>query len=101
VRAFVAGGGALIPETQAAFRNASTRLSHSPIWFQVANVWVNSPRSRSGLLIRVVLRRSGFGLRASLFGHDSPRVNSLVTLRLRGAGGDAARCCGEKARRGL
>jgi len=37
--------GRTIPETQATNRSASRRLSHSPIWFQLAKVWLTSLRS--------------------------------------------------------
>jgi len=41
----------VIPESQAAFRNASTRLSHSPIWFQLANVRVTALGGRNAFTL--------------------------------------------------
>jgi hypothetical protein len=32
--------GSGVFRAQAAFRSESTRLSHSPTWFQLANVWL-------------------------------------------------------------
>jgi hypothetical protein len=52
-----AGADAVIPEHHAAWRNDSTRLSHSPIWFQLAKIRLTvfgSPTTKGSAHIRAL-----------------------------------------------